>query len=443
MCHFQFIFEGIWSNETHPKDFPFAIWLTHFSDVIGATHDTNFTFWGENHIASDGFRSLAEWGSPTALEAELRTRGPRLRSLVKAPGLWYPHVNTNTSSTFRTDRKHHKVSMVSMFGPSPDWVVGVSGLDLCMADCSWKESLILDLHPWDAGTDSGISYMSANAETFPREKMTRITPMYPEDPRAPFYNPGAKEVPPLARLYIKRDKLIQRNCDDDFLKAFEETEESDEDNRPECRVTEFSDWSPCSVTCGKGLRMRTRQYLTESRALQANCHRQLVFKEMCVASVAECSDSFEDEDEGENLANSQSLVSANGEGAGICTTSAWSGWSECSSSCGVGITMRTRSFINHQGRKHCPHVAVVEKEKCMQPECTFEQIELPDPDCPVTPWSDWSPCLNGATIRSRLLLLDDQKEIEKCGQKMKLSEQKHCKGGQEGFDSSVASGIIF
>lgn len=50
MIYPQFIFEGIWSNETHPRDYPFAVWLTHFSDVIGASHDTNFSFWGENHV---------------------------------------------------------------------------------------------------------------------------------------------------------------------------------------------------------------------------------------------------------------------------------------------------------------------------------------------------------------------------------------------------------
>lgn len=59
---------------------------------------------------------MAEWGSPSALEAELRVKGPRLRTLIKAAGLWYPNVNLNTSSQFRVDRKHHKVSLVSMFG---------------------------------------------------------------------------------------------------------------------------------------------------------------------------------------------------------------------------------------------------------------------------------------------------------------------------------------
>lgn len=155
----QLTFEGIWSNETHPRDYPFAVWLTHFSDVIGASHESNFSFWGENHIATDGFRSMAELGSVRLLETELRAKGPRLRTLIKAAGLWYPDVNTNTTANFRTDRIHHKLSVVSMFGPSPDWVVGVSGLNLCQQDCTWKDSMDIDLYPWDAGTDNGITYM--------------------------------------------------------------------------------------------------------------------------------------------------------------------------------------------------------------------------------------------------------------------------------------------
>lgn len=44
-------------------------------------------------------------------------------------------------------------------GPSPDWVVGVSGLNLCQKDCTWAEHKVVDLFPYDAGTDNGISYM--------------------------------------------------------------------------------------------------------------------------------------------------------------------------------------------------------------------------------------------------------------------------------------------
>lgn len=51
--------------------------------------------------------------------------------------------------------------------------------------------------------------------------MYRITTMYPEDPRAPFYNPQSREMTPLARLYLRREKIVSRNCDDAFLQALQ------------------------------------------------------------------------------------------------------------------------------------------------------------------------------------------------------------------------------
>lgn len=106
-----------------------------------------------------------------------------------------------------------------MFGPSPDWVVGVSGLNLCKQDCSWESSLDIDLYPWDSGTDNGISYMSPNSETQPRERMHKITTKYPEDPRAPFYNLHSDRMIPLAKLFIRREKLVTRSCDEEVLKS--------------------------------------------------------------------------------------------------------------------------------------------------------------------------------------------------------------------------------
>ncbi|KAL7024638.1 hypothetical protein ACKWTF_013141 [Chironomus riparius] len=434
---YSFVFEGIWSNETHPKDYPFAIWLTHFSDIVGASHDANFSFWGENHIATDGFRSLAEWGSPRALEEELRAKGSRLRTLVKAGGLWFPNVNANTSSHFRVDRKHHKVSLVSMFGPSPDWVVGVSGLNLCRKDCTWEASHDIDLYPWDSGTDSGISYMSPNAETQPRERMHKITTKYPEDPRAPFYNPNSDKMTPLAKLYIRREKVITRNCDEELLQAqiveVSENDDNESNSIPECEVSEFSAWSPCSVTCGKGLRERSRRYRNPQSATEKGCNRQLIYKEMCVAAIPECGK--DGEDSSENLAESQATVNEQGEGLGLCRTTQWTDWSECSATCGVGISMRTRTFVDRSGRKKCPHISIVEKTKCMMPDCKITDLEIPDSNCPVAAWSDWSPCSTtcgkGVQIRTRLLLVEPNKKAECMAKGKELNQQRECSTRQD------------
>jgi hypothetical protein len=100
-----------------------------------------------------------------------------------------------------------------MLGPSPDWVVGVSKYNLCQRDCSWVKDVEIDLYPWDAGTDNGITYMSHNSETQPREYMKLITAMYPEDPRSPFYDPSGKHMKPVAKLYIVREVIKKSSCD--------------------------------------------------------------------------------------------------------------------------------------------------------------------------------------------------------------------------------------
>lgn len=109
--------------------------------------------------------------------------------------------------------------------------------------------------------------------------------------------------------------------------------------------------------------------------------------------------------------------------------------------------MRTRTFVNHLGRKRCPHITTVEKQKCMRPECTFEQVELPDPMCPTTQWSDWSPCSascgKGVTIRTRLVLLEDEAMKQKCAKRLELHQQKQCVIAQDcSINAELARGNI-
>lgn len=41
---YEVTFEGLWSRHTHPKDFPSNGWLTRFSDIIGASHSSEYRY---------------------------------------------------------------------------------------------------------------------------------------------------------------------------------------------------------------------------------------------------------------------------------------------------------------------------------------------------------------------------------------------------------------
>lgn len=66
-----------------------------------------------------------------------------------------------------------QLSFIVRIVPSPDWFLGVDSFDLCEGD-QWKESVTLELYPYDAGTDSGFTFSSPNFETIPQDKVTQV-----------------------------------------------------------------------------------------------------------------------------------------------------------------------------------------------------------------------------------------------------------------------------
>lgn len=136
------------------------------------------------------------------------------RTIIKARGLWYPNLNGKTFAVFRVDNKHHLMSILSMLSPSPDWIVGVSALELCLENCSWITEKTMDLHLWDAGTDSGVTYLSPKSPTIPQDRIHRITPQSPSLPESPFYDPTGARMKPIARLTVSRQRIYEKACGD-------------------------------------------------------------------------------------------------------------------------------------------------------------------------------------------------------------------------------------
>ncbi|XP_046747720.1 spondin-1-like isoform X2 [Diprion similis] len=417
---YEVTFEGLWSRNTHPKDFPTNAWKTKFSDVIGASHTVDYRFWEYAKYASEGLRQVAEHGVTRMLESELKEQSEHIRTIIKARGISYPNVTGKTFAVFRVDQKHHLMSLVTMIDPSPDWIVGVSGLELCLANCSWIEHRELNLYPFDAGTDSGITYLSQDTPTDPQEKITRITSTFPNDPASPFYDETGADMKPIAKLYLNRQRLYEKTCD----------APSPEGPREACQVSDWGQWGQCSRSCGNGKKLRQRYYLDPDAALAASCKKKLSDRSDC--RIERCP----------------------GRTPGVCELEEWSSWSSCSTTCGPGVKTRSRKFRDRKTRKYCMHNAE-RHELELTLDCENEPCPDVDPDaeevsesaenavdgfaqeapvleewtqCPkdrFTEWSMWSPCSSscgpGVKLRSRLLKkswsdMEDSEErnLEEC-----------------------------
>jgi hypothetical protein len=167
---YKVVFDATWSGETH-QHFPPG---PHFSGLIGGTHNAQTTFWDLGGQASAGIEAMAELGAKSPLSSEINSAIQKgtAYSLISDGGI-NPSPST-VSTVFTMHSAHPLVSLVSMIAPSPDWFVGVSGLPLYQ-EGHWLSEVTVDLYPYDAGTDSGPNFISANQDTQPQDPITEIS----------------------------------------------------------------------------------------------------------------------------------------------------------------------------------------------------------------------------------------------------------------------------
>jgi hypothetical protein len=118
---------------------------------------------------------MAERGSKTPLDREVQNAIDRGQAENLLSGGDIPQSPGEVSMDFSATLDYPAVTLVSMVAPSPDWFIGVSNLSLLDESTGdWQDELVVDIHAWDAGTDSGRSYQDPDDDTLPRESITRI-----------------------------------------------------------------------------------------------------------------------------------------------------------------------------------------------------------------------------------------------------------------------------
>lgn len=161
---YRVTFNATWSQASHPHPNGAASFPgnAHFSPLIGATHNTDVQFWAPGELASPGIEQMAETGGTSKLREEISAAGSDALDLLQGGGAQSP--GDAFVQRFQADLDHPLVTLVAMIAPSPDWFVGVHGLSLLDEQGAWRETITVTLIPYDAGSDDGVDYRSADVE---------------------------------------------------------------------------------------------------------------------------------------------------------------------------------------------------------------------------------------------------------------------------------------
>jgi len=141
-----------------------------------------------------------------------------------------------------------------------------------------------------------------------------------------------------------------------------------------CELTDWEDWSECSVSCGGGQQHSIRRIKRQSKFDGPPCSDVLTKISGC--NTQPCSEAVD------------------------CVWGNWDVWSACSRTCDGGERTRSRliDIAPRSGGKLCDAVATAEVETCNRDPCKDVQ------DCEMTEWSKWDSCsatCNGVRHRMR------------------------------------------
>ncbi|KAG1962895.1 spondin-2a isoform X2 [Pimephales promelas] len=258
------VFTGHWSPQTFPKQYPLFRPPAQWSKLMAVTHNEQYRLWQEGAPASDGLKSFAEQGLTVDLvkDAKEARKGRAVGSMYRTAGI--PSGIGHSSTEILLTPRSPLLSLIVKVIPSPDWFVGIDSLNLCEGG-QWKQEVTFDLHPFDAGTDSGFTFSSPNFPTTPPENITMITSQKPNHPANSFYYPRLTDLPPLATIWLKRQSrspVRQQNRVSNHILPEATKPHRFSETPLDCEVSMWSSWGLCLGPCSRGgLRHRTRYIL--------------------------------------------------------------------------------------------------------------------------------------------------------------------------------------
>ncbi|XP_075975227.1 spondin-1-like [Anticarsia gemmatalis] len=379
----------LWSEERFPKDYPQNRPKAQWSQVFGQSHNATYKLYHVGEVAKPSIHAFSQFGKIDDLVKE-GDEDPQVYDQFSAPAIG--KGTGETENMVFVDGAHSKVSMVCRMIPSPDWFIGVDGVNLCV-DSSWLDQITLDLEPLDAGIASGLTFTAPRWETTPPDPVTKHKPRLPNHPAAGFYYPEIRELPAIAKVELTKVKeystkelndlarkelmsmlklknqykglprqTVVNNDDDDFHgddEHIEVTTRSSEDrlrdleedpvgvpksNSPENNVVVVTN-PPVTTTTEKEFEGELKSMddvvlaVAHGRKLGLHKHLPRHFRS--------------------RLHHAVNKIQPND-----CLVSEWTEWSACSKTCGFGDKFRQRTIVRQKkhGGRDCP--SLTDRKHC-------------------------------------------------------------------------------
>lgn len=170
-ARYELSFDTVWNQTNFPTNYPAN---RHFSPLIGLTHNDTVNLFKVGENAIPGVVSVAETGGTTIVEGEIGEIQNAGNSGYTISGGGIPMADDDVDVEFDISQDHPLVSVVTMLAPSPDWFTGVDSVNL-YENGKWVEKLEVQVLVYDAGSDSGVSFMSENAKLDPAVAISKLS----------------------------------------------------------------------------------------------------------------------------------------------------------------------------------------------------------------------------------------------------------------------------
>lgn len=161
-------FKMQWNSTDFPTDYPSN---AHFSPLIGWSHPATSDFFKAGTTATDGIKEMAETGATGTLETELKAKIANNEGLDFVLGSGLGSGEGEITLEIEVDATNSAVTLVSMVAPSPDWYVAALNVNLYDGS-NFIDTKTITAAVYDAGTDSGTTFTSANIATDPQGLIT-------------------------------------------------------------------------------------------------------------------------------------------------------------------------------------------------------------------------------------------------------------------------------